>query len=35
MVLNFSCEGCHDVRKIPYRCNGRFCTTCSVGESEE
>lgn len=29
------CEGCNDVRKIPYRCKGRFCTTCSVGESEE
>lgn len=29
------CEGCHDPRKIPYRCKGRFCTTCSVGESEE
>lgn len=29
------CEGCHDVRKVPYRCKGRFCTTCSVGESEE
>jgi len=31
----FVCEGCHDVRKVPYRCKGRFCTTCSVGESEE
>lgn len=31
----FVCEGCHDVRHIPYRCKGRFCTTCSVGESEE
>jgi len=29
------CEGCNDVRKVPYRCKGRFCTTCSVGESEE
>lgn len=29
------CEGCHDVRKVPFRCKGRFCTTCSVGESEE
>lgn len=29
------CEGCHDVRKVPYRCRGRFCTTCSIGESEE
>ncbi len=31
----FVCEGCHDVRKVPYRCKGRFCTTCSLGESEE
>lgn len=31
----FVCEGCHDIRKVPYRCKGRFCTTCSVGESEE
>ncbi len=31
----FVCEGCHDVRKVPYRCKGRFCTTCSGGESEE
>ncbi|MEH7253919.1 transposase zinc-binding domain-containing protein [Neobacillus niacini] len=31
----FVCEGCHDVRKVPYRCKGQFCTTCSVGESEE
>jgi hypothetical protein len=31
----FVCEGCNDVRKVPYRCKGRFCTTCSVGESEE
>lgn len=31
----FVCEGCHDVKKVPYRCKGRFCTTCSVGESEE
>lgn len=20
----FVCEGCHDVRKVPYRCKGRF-----------
>ena len=31
----FVCEGCHDVKKVAYRCKGRFCTTCSVGESEE
>lgn len=29
------CEGCHDIRKVPYRCKGRFCTTCSCGETEE
>ncbi|WP_100523531.1 IS91 family transposase [Mycobacteroides abscessus] len=29
------CEGCHDVRRVPYRCKGRFCTTCSCGETEE
>lgn len=31
----FVCEGCNDTRHVPYRCKGRFCTTCSVGESEE
>lgn len=29
------CEGCHDIKIIPYRCKSRFCTTCSCGESEE
>ena len=29
------CEGCHDIRIVPYRCKGRFCTTCSSGETEE
>lgn len=29
------CEGCHDLRVVPYRCKGRFCTTCSCGETEE
>lgn len=29
------CEGCHEMRKIPYRCKGRFCTTCSCGETAE
>lgn len=29
------CEGCHDLRIVPYRCKGRFCTTCSSGETEE
>jgi hypothetical protein len=29
------CEGCHEMRKVPYRCKGRFCTTCSCGETDE
>ena len=29
------CEACHDVRIVPFRCKGRFCTTCSSGETEE
>ncbi len=29
------CEGCHDIRIVPYRCKGRFCTSCSSGETEE
>lgn len=29
------CEGCHDLKMVPYRCKGRFCTTCSCGETEE
>ena len=24
------CVGCHDLRKVPIRCIGRFCTTCSM-----
>jgi hypothetical protein len=31
----FVCEGCHHVKRVPYRCKGRFCTTCSNGETEE
>lgn len=31
----FVCEGCHDVRKMPHRCKGRFFTPCSIGESEK
>ncbi|XJZ27405.1 transposase [Bacillota bacterium Lsc_1132] len=31
----FVCEGCNDVKKVPFRCKGRFCTTCSCGETEE
>jgi uncharacterized protein (DUF2267 family) len=29
------CEGCHDMRRVPFRCKGRFCSTCSCGETEE
>jgi hypothetical protein len=29
------CEGCHEMRMVPYRCKSRFCTTCSCGETEE
>lgn len=29
------CDGCHDLKVVPYRCKGRFCTTCSCGEAEE
>lgn len=31
----FVCEGCHDTKLVPYRCKGRFCTTCAISESEE
>lgn len=31
----YVCEGCNDVHTVAYRCKGRFCTTCSIGESEE
>lgn len=27
------CEGCHDVRLIPFKCKGKFCPTCATGES--
>jgi len=23
------------MKVVPYRCSGRFCTTCSCGETEE
>ncbi len=29
------CEACHDIKIVPYRCKGRFCPTCSSGETEE
>jgi hypothetical protein len=29
------CEGCHDIKRVPYRCKVRFCTTSSCGETEE
>jgi ferredoxin len=28
-------EGCHDIKRVPYRCKGRFCTTCNCGETED
>jgi hypothetical protein len=31
----FVCEGCHEIRILPYRCRSRFCTSCSCGEAEE
>jgi hypothetical protein len=31
----FVCEGCHEIRRVPFRCKSRFCTTCSCGETEE
>lgn len=31
----FVCEGCHDTKLVPFRCKGRFCPTCSVGESQK
>jgi len=37
-IRDLSClyvKGCHDVRRVPFRCKGRFCTTCSAGETEE
>jgi hypothetical protein len=34
-VKLFVCEGCHDVKRVPFRCSGRFWTTCSCGETEE
>ena len=30
----FLCEGCHDVKKVAFRCKGKFCPTCATGESQ-
>lgn len=30
-----ACKGSHDLKMVLYRCKGRFCTTCSCGETEE
>lgn len=30
----FVCEGCHPGKVVPLRCQGKFCPTCSVGESQ-
>lgn len=29
------CEGCHDVKIIPLSCKGKFCPSCSIGESQK
>jgi hypothetical protein len=29
------CQGCKDIKRIPHRCKGRFCTSCANGETEE
>ncbi|MCF2945399.1 transposase zinc-binding domain-containing protein [Paenibacillus tarimensis] len=29
------CEGCHEMKCVPLRCKGRFCTMCSCGETED
>jgi glycosyltransferase involved in cell wall biosynthesis len=31
----FVCEGCNELKVLPYRCKSRFCTSCSCGEVEE
>nr|WP_240668108.1 transposase zinc-binding domain-containing protein [Enterococcus avium] len=28
----FVCEGCHDVKKVAFRCKGKFCPTCATGK---
>lgn len=28
------CEGCHAVKKLVFRCKGKFCPTCATGESQ-
>nr|WP_268240101.1 transposase zinc-binding domain-containing protein [Paenibacillus marchantiophytorum] len=30
-----ACEGCHDLKVVPYWCKGRFCTRCSCAETED
>uniref|UniRef100_UPI003570FCED transposase zinc-binding domain-containing protein n=1 Tax=Paenibacillus marchantiophytorum TaxID=1619310 RepID=UPI003570FCED len=30
-----ACEGCHDLKVVPYLCRDVFCTTYSCGEAEE
>ena len=30
----FVCEGCHGVKKVAFRCKGKFCPTCATGESQ-
>lgn len=31
----FVCEGCHDVKTVPLNCKGKFCPSCSIGESQK
>lgn len=31
----FVCEGCHEIKRVAFRCKSRFCTSCACGESEE
>jgi hypothetical protein len=30
----FVCDGCKKVKRVPLRCKGKFCPTCSIGESQ-
>lgn len=30
----FVCEGCNDVKKVAFRCKGKFCPTCAMGETQ-
>ncbi len=30
----FVCEGCNDVKKVAFRCKGKFCPICAMGETQ-